>query len=101
MPRVCEICANLDPATQPAAAGARRLRRVLVEDRLVCLCEMHAVLFRASGKSTLEELRALFTEPSGRRSLLGRRAPLDRRVFPPRPEGRRSNAGRRDPDRTI
>jgi hypothetical protein len=98
MQRLCEVCANLELSRPAPAASTRRLRRVLVEDRLLCLCEMHAVLFQASGKTTLGELRALFTEPAGRRSLVQRRAALDRRAFPPRPEGRRSNDGRRDRD---
>jgi hypothetical protein len=99
MQRVCEVCSNLKAAGDTAAPVARRLRRVLIEDRLVCLCELHAVLFQASGRSSLADLRALFVEPEGRRSLVARRAPLDRRVFPARPEGRRSNDGRRTRDR--
>ena len=69
-----------------------------MEDRLVSLCELHTVLFQSSGKTTLAELRSLFTEPNGRRSLVDRRAPLDRRVFPARPEGRRRAQGRRQSD---
>lgn len=100
MQRFCEVCANLQGPRPPASAGTKRLRSVLVENRLLCLCEQHAVLFRASGKTTLEELRALFHEPDGQRSLLSRRAPLDRRVFP-RPEGRRGKDGRRHDDRSV
>jgi hypothetical protein len=69
---------------------------MLVEDRLVRMCEEHAARFRLSGAGTLASLRALFPEPDGRRSLLERRAPLDRRAFPARPEGRRRGGGRRD-----
>jgi hypothetical protein len=98
MQRVCEVCAGLELGSSSAPARGR-LRRVLVEDRLVSLCELHGVLFRASGKTTLAELFALFVEPVGQRSLLARRAPLDRRMFPPRPEGRRMNGGRRQTDR--
>ena len=100
MQRCCEVCANLEGSRPPASAGTRRLRSVLVENRLLTLCEQHAVLFRASGKTTLAELRALFLESQGKRSLLSRRAPLDRRVFP-RPEGRRKSDGRRHNDRSI
>lgn len=100
MQRACEVCSSLE-TPEPHAAGTKRLRRVLVEDRLLCLCELHAVLFQASGKSTLAELRALFTEPEGRRSLVPRRALLDRRVFPARPEGRRATDGRRQRDRAT
>lgn len=96
MQRCCEVCVSLE-APRPAGAGTKRLRSVLVEHRLLCLCEQHAVLFRASGKTTLAELRALFLEPRGQRSLVSRRAPHDRRVFP-RPEGRRKSDGRRQDD---
>jgi hypothetical protein len=73
---------------------------MLVGGRIVALCEAHADLARSSGASTLDDLRALFAEVSGQRSLIGRRAPLDRRVFPARPEGRRrSSDGRRARDR--
>jgi hypothetical protein len=69
-----------------------------VEDRNVALCDEHAATLRLSGESTLEALRKLFVEPGGKRSLVPRRAPLDRRVFPPRPEGRRKSDGRRRGD---
>jgi hypothetical protein len=99
MSRACEICTTehgsevrAEPATH------RKIRRLLIEDRVVSLCEAHAARYRASGKSTLLELAAMFREESGRRSLIMRRAPLDRRVFPARPEGRRRNEGRRRSD---
>ncbi|HET9958963.1 MAG TPA: hypothetical protein VFQ61_30945 [Polyangiaceae bacterium] len=92
MPRMCEICAVLQA---PPSAGARpKLRRKLFGERLVVLCAEHAERVDSTAVSTLEELRALFLEEGGRRSLLDRRAPLDRRAFPPRPEGRRKQ-GRR------
>jgi hypothetical protein len=71
----------------------------LVDERIVSLCEAHAARYRSSGTTSLTELSAMFREDSGRRSLITRRAPLDRRVFPARPEGRRRNAGRRRTDR--
>jgi hypothetical protein len=70
----------------------------LIEDRIVSLCEDHAARYRMSGKDSLCEFLALFPEANGKRSLISRRAPLDRRVFPARPEGRRHNTGRRVSD---
>jgi hypothetical protein len=94
MARSCEVCG------QAEAIGARggRLRRIIVQERIVALCDEHAAEYRLSSTKTVEELRSLFVEPGGRRSRLGRRAALDRRVFPPRPEGRRRGDGRRDSD---
>lgn len=97
MVRCCEVCAG---ASTTATAGQRRgkLRRVLVESRLVTLCETHARIVAEAPARTLAEIRELFPEQDGRRSLVARRTPLDRRVFPPRPEGRRKSAGRRATD---
>jgi hypothetical protein len=88
MSRACEVCSS-----------KLRIRRVLVQDRVVALCDEHAAEVRVSGASTLEALCALFPETGGQRSRIDRRSPLDRRVFPPRPEGRRRSAGRRAHDR--
>jgi len=99
MARKCELCASLETRTPaPESAKAVKLRRILIESRVVALCEPHAVKVRAAAPSTLAELRQLFPEPGGKRSLLERRAPLDRRIFPARPEGRRARAGRRSGD---
>jgi hypothetical protein len=95
MARPCEVCEELHPESE---ATTGRARRILVEDRIVALCDEHAAALRVSGESTLAGLRALFVEPGGNRSLVPRRAPLDRRVFPPRPEGRRRSPGRRNGD---
>lgn len=62
------------------------------------LCDAHAERARSEDARTVAELRSLFTEAGGQRSLLGRRSPLDRRVFPARPEGRRGSGGRRVSD---
>jgi hypothetical protein len=70
---------------------------VLIGDRIVALCADHADQVQGARAASVEELRALFREPSGSRSLLPRRSPLDRRVFPARPEGRRTR-GRRAGD---
>lgn len=94
MLRCCEVCSRLDPQT----ADQRSVRRVLVEDRIVALCDEHAAQLQMSGERGLGGMRALFLEADGQRSLIARRAPLDRRVFPARPEGRRRDGGRRAGD---
>jgi hypothetical protein len=71
---------------------------VLIGDRIVALCAQHSDQLRRSGAGDVDGLQQVFPEPDGRRSLVGRRAPLDRRVFPPRPEGRRCSDGRRHDD---
>ena len=79
----------------PATDG---LRRIVVQERIVALCTAHAAALLAADAKTLRALRRLFREEDGRRSLVPRRSPLDRRVFPPRPEGRRMSEGRRTDD---
>jgi hypothetical protein len=98
MSRACEICAN-EPGSEARLEVHGKIRRLLIEDRVVSLCEAHVARYRSSGKTTLVAVSAMFREESGRRSLITRRAPLDRRVFPARPEGRRHNEGRRRTDR--
>jgi hypothetical protein len=71
---------------------------VLIGERIVTLCDRHADEVRRSGQTDMDALCRMYQEPGGRRSLVDRRASLDRRVFPPRPEGRRRNAGRRHDD---
>ncbi len=82
----------------PSVTRRSRLRRVLLGDRIVALCETHAEQVQQASPDRIEALRALFPEPGGRRSVVSRRSPLDRRVFPPRPEGRRRSDGRRGTD---
>jgi len=86
--RVCEICGAAASAASSIEDGERR----------VLLCRAHAENAQAAGAASIEELRALFVEADGRRALLARRAPLERRMFPPRPEGRRIARGRRKSD---
>jgi hypothetical protein len=74
-----------------------RLRRLVVEGRIVALCDEHATAVGHARSKSLDVLRELFREKDGKRSLLDRRSPLDRRLFPPRPEGRR-RVGRREKD---
>jgi hypothetical protein len=74
------------------------MKRVLVERRIVALCAEHADKALDLGVETIDELRAAFGEHPGKRSLVDRRSPLDRRIFPARPEGRRRSLGRRATD---
>jgi hypothetical protein len=94
MARCCEICENLELT----AAPTRRLRRLLIENRVVSLCAEHALALAEQRPESLSQLAELFKEDGGARSLLPRRAPLERRQFPPRPEGRRRGGGRRAGD---
>jgi len=96
MPAKCEACGAASDAAAEKSSG--RFARVLVESRVLILCARHARVVRAAAPGTVAEAQALLHELSGRRSLIGRRAPLDRRVFPARPEGRRRSAGRRATD---
>jgi hypothetical protein len=94
------MCAALE--TRSSASEQRpkaiKLRRILIEDRIVALCDAHAVKVRERAPGSIGELRRLFREQKGKRSLIGRRAPVDRRIFPARPEGRRASTGRRAGD---
>jgi hypothetical protein len=100
MARKCELCAALKTRWSASEQNPKptKLRRVLVEDRVVALCELHAAKVRAQAPGSIAELRQSFQERRGKRSLLERRAPADRRAFPARPEGRRASAGRRASD---
>jgi len=89
----CEVCSAL------GRAASGRARRVVVAERSVTLCRAHAVVLDGLPLADTAELRALFRESTGKRSLVGRREALDRRAFPPRPEGRRRGDGRRRTDR--
>lgn len=97
MQRPCEVCESLAKTSTPTP-DTKRVRRVLIGDRIVALCAQHSDQLRRSGAADVDGLQQVFTEPDGRRSLVGRRSPLDRRVFPPRPEGRRRSDGRRRDD---
>jgi hypothetical protein len=94
MARRCEVCESLSPEAPPT----RRLQRFLVEGRVLTLCSEHADAFRGQRPETLDSVAQLFREDTGQRSLVSRRAPLDRRQFPMRPEGRRRSSGRRATD---
>jgi hypothetical protein len=102
MARKCELCAALKTRWSASEQNPRpaKLRRVLVEDRVLALCALHAEKVRAAPPASLLALRESFHERRGKRSLVERRAPADRRAFPARPEGRRASAGRRAGDRS-
>ena len=87
----CEVCAAL------GKTGVKG-KRVLISDRLVTLCAAHGRVLASLPVAGVDELRALFRERGGKRSLVERRQALDRRVFPARPEGRRRAGGRRAGD---
>ena len=91
----CEVCEAL------GRPGSGRAKRVLVGERLVALCASHARVASSWPEAGVEELRRVFCESGGKRSLVERRQALDRRVFPARPEGRRRNGGRRTSDRVA
>jgi hypothetical protein len=95
MRRPCEICCAQSKEGESPEPSARY---VLVEARVIALCGAHYKTVTQAKAKTLAEVNALFAESDGQRSLLSRRAPVDRRVFPPRPEGRRRSDGRRDVD---
>lgn len=97
MAKYCEACSALSPEGSKAS-NSRRVRNVLVGDRIVHLCEVHADVVLKEDLSSVTELRAVLRETTGKRSLVDRRSLLDRRAFPPRPEGRRQAAGRRTSD---
>ena len=92
MSRTCEVCLT------KGSQSKSKVRRLLIAERIIALCEEHAETAQKSDAQTVDELHELYTEVSGRRSLLPRRSPLNRRVFPARPEGRRRNDGRRAED---
>jgi hypothetical protein len=91
MRRVCEVCVSQGFSSHEPGA-----RYVVLEDRVISLCERHAAELDAASVRSLDEMTKLFRESSGRRSELPRRSPLNRRAFPPRPEGRRTDDERRN-----
>jgi hypothetical protein len=100
MPRKCELCNKPTPRSAAPEQGPKpaKLKRILVEDRVIALCDVHAEKVRKLAPASLTEIRNAFPERRGQRSLLERRAPADRRAFPARPEGRRASSGRRATD---
>ncbi len=58
------MCASLKTRSSAAEhqPKAVKLRRILIEDRVVALCEPHAEKVRAHAPGTIAELRRLFRE---------------------------------------
>jgi len=73
------------------------MSRVVIQGRSLDLCQRHATTVVAAMPKTFDDLLTLFAGvvSDAPRATNDRRAPLDRRVFPPRPEGRRLGFGRR------
>ena len=92
---VCEVCEGLPHGAPSASVAPKAFSHLLIGDRLFSLCSFHAEFVRSEEPASVEELRRLFPEKDGKRSIVARRAPFDRRVFPARPEGRRRGQGRR------
>ena len=89
----CAVCGD-------GHTNAANLSRVVIQGRALDLCRPHASTVVAAMPKTFDDLCGLFAGvvfPSPR-SIFDRRAPLDRREFPPRPEGRRLGIGRRTAD---
>ncbi len=90
----CPICGESDPA---------QVRKVVVNNRDVFLCQLHATVVSRAKPASIEELKGLIRRE---REMNGkdRRAPIDRRGTQPdrrvfaRPEGRRMGWGRRASD---
>ena len=102
MARQCELCTPSAAPSVPEKPAPKpsRLRRIAIEDRVLALCQTHADRVRSIAPNTLSELRLRLAEENGQRSLLDRRAAVDRRAFPARPEGRRGAKSRRASDRS-
>ena len=98
----CEVCETLRRLDHHSAGETDApVRNLILAARLVVLCEPHASGLRDAGVDSLDGLRDLYHEQGAlahRRSLVDRRAELDRRVFPARPELRRYDSGRRSHD---
>jgi hypothetical protein len=87
MEQRCEVCKNFRPSGD--LIEGRKLEEVIYGSRRVLLCRAHAGIAKSSGVTTLEELRELYRESSGRRSYVPRRARSAGQVAP-RSEGRRA-----------
>jgi len=97
MAKQCEACAQLALPGESPRHGSR-IRNLLVGGRLVYLCDAHVEAIGNLDLCHVDDVRQLLRETEGQRSLVTRRSPVDRRVFPPRPEGRRLATGRRTTD---
>ncbi len=101
MAQRCEVCSSPEASETSKrfwCKEADQFEEVLLDGRIVELCSEHAELVLRAGVTTIAQVRALFAEPFGHRSLIERRMDFDRRMFPARPEGRRHDDGRRATD---
>ena len=64
-----------------------RIRNLLIDHRIVFLCDSHAREVLDAGIESISALMQLTRNTADRRSVIERRYPIDRRIFPPRPEG--------------
>lgn len=88
MQQRCEVCENFRPAGD--LKPGRKLEEVVYGSRRVLLCRAHAGIAQNSGVTTFEELRELYTESSGARSYVPRRA-RGQSSAEPRSAGRRAS----------
>lgn len=58
MNRTCEVCVHLAP-TLRTRDPSRRPRPLLLQDRIIWLCDPHAEAVVGTGASTLEHIHAL------------------------------------------
>ena len=58
MNRTCEVCVHLAP-TLRTRDPSRRPRSLLLQDRIIWLCDPHAETVVGTGASTLEHIHAL------------------------------------------
>jgi hypothetical protein len=91
MQQRCEVCQNFRPDGD--LKPGRTLEEVSFGSRKVLLCRAHAGIAESSGVTSFEELRELYTESSGKRSYVPRRALV---VAPKR--GKLRSPGRRASD---
>lgn len=94
MARCCEVCRTFRP--EASDSFSQNLLDVELDKRAVTLCSAHFYLWRCAKVTTLDGLRTVFRESTGRRSFVSRRAPSE----PPKSSEwrRRSAGGRRASD---
>jgi hypothetical protein len=83
----CAVCAD-----------TRQLTGIVVAERVLFLCGVHAAKLGKRAPRDFDDLAALFARPGLDRRTGPDRRRAERRMFPPRPELRRQSFGRRDDD---
>jgi hypothetical protein len=96
MQQRCEVCENFRP--EGDLKPGRTLEAVKYGSRLVLLCRAHAGIAKNSGVSSFEELRELYTEQSGQRSYVPRRARIAPAVLTSKSKSLPRSVGRRATD---